>query len=81
MPKQVRAGQINFAITNEGTEAHSFVIASGETVIAELDTPLAPGASTVLAVTLPEGEYDVYCPLGDGEHREQGMETTLTVAP
>ncbi|HET7055505.1 MAG TPA: hypothetical protein VFI12_03530 [Thermomicrobiales bacterium] len=81
MPAEIRAGQINFAITNEGTEAHSFTIESGGVVVAELDQPIDPGDSTVLSVTLAEGEYDVYCPLGDGEHREKGMETTLTVTP
>ena len=80
MPDEVRAGEINFAITNEGAEAHSLVI-EGPGGAFSLPVPLAPGASTVLNATLIPGDYVVYCPQGDGEHRAEGMELTLTVTP
>lgn len=80
-PTETRAGQVQFVVTNEGTEAHSLVVDSGGTTVAELDEPLAPGDSTVLTVVLGPGDYVLYCPLGDGEHREKGMETELTVVP
>jgi hypothetical protein len=80
MDEETRAGQVEFVVTNEGAEAHDLVIDSGG-VIAELPEPLAPGASSVLSVTLAPGEYVVYCPVGDGEHREEGMEATLVVIP
>lgn len=80
MPAETRAGQVNFVVTNEGSEAHSVVI-EGNGLDFELAEPLDPGESNILAADLPPGEYTVYCPLGDGEHREKGMETTLEVVP
>jgi uncharacterized cupredoxin-like copper-binding protein len=80
MPTEVRAGDINFAVTNEGAETHSLVI-EGPAGTFSLPDPLAPGASAVLNATLTPGDYVVYCPQGDGEHREEGMELTLTVEP
>ena len=80
MPTDLRAGEINFAVTNEGSESHSFVI-EGPSGSFSLPEPLAPGASAVLNATLAPGDYVVYCPQGDGEHREEGMELPLTVEP
>lgn len=81
LPAEIRAGQVNFVVTNEGTERHSLVIESGGVVVAELPRPVNPGEATILAVNLLPGEYLLYCPLEDGAHREEGMEATLTVAP
>jgi hypothetical protein len=81
MPTETRAGRIEFVVTNDGTEPHSLVIESGGTIVAELPRPLGPGETTVLSVTLPEGLYVLYCPLGEGEHREEGMEAALVVVP
>jgi hypothetical protein len=81
MPKEIRAGQVNLVVTNEGSEPHSLVIESGGAAVAQLPRPLAPGQSTILTVDLAPGEYTLYCPEGDGEHREKGMEGTLEVAP
>lgn len=38
---------------------------------------LSPGKSADLTVTLPEGTYVGYCPVGD--HKERGTETEITV--
>jgi hypothetical protein len=81
MPAETRAGDINFVVTNEGTEPHGFVVESGGVAAAELNEPLDPGSSTVLSAVLGPGDYVVYCPVGDGEHRAEGMEATLTVVP
>jgi uncharacterized cupredoxin-like copper-binding protein len=35
------------------------------------------GADETLTVTLQAGTYELWCPVGS--HREQGMETTITV--
>lgn len=78
MPEEIRAGRVNVAVTNEGSEAHGLVI-EGQGLLFELPAPLDPGASTVLQADLAPGEYVVYCPVGDGAHREEGMEGTLTV--
>lgn len=80
MPAEIRAGAARLVVTNEGTEAHGLVI-EGQGVFFELPAPLAPGDTTILSADLPPGEYAVYCPVGDGEHRAQGMEGTLTVVP
>ncbi|MCA9880152.1 MAG: hypothetical protein KC442_20300 [Thermomicrobiales bacterium] len=80
MPAEVRAGEINFAVTNEGAQAHGLVI-EGPGGTFSLPQPLAPGASTLLNATLAPGEYTVYCPEGEGEHRDEGMVLTLTVVP
>jgi hypothetical protein len=80
IPNATRAGKVNFVITNEGARAHSLVI-EGEGLVFELQAPLDPGASTILTADLPPGLYVLYCPLGEGEHREEGMEAALVVEP
>jgi hypothetical protein len=80
MPAETRAGQVNFVVTNEGSEAHSLIV-EGNGLNFELPAPLHPGQATILSAELPPGEYVVYCPVGDGQHREEGMETTLVVVP
>ncbi len=81
MEEETRAGQVNFVVTNEGAEAHSVVIESGGVVVAELAEPLDPGESSVLSAVLAPGEYVIYCPVGEGKHRQEGMEAMLTVVP
>ena len=81
MPAETRAGQVNFVVTNEGAEAHGLVIESGGAIVAELPAALDPGDSNILSATLAPGDYVVYCPLGEGDHRGQGMEATLLVVP
>lgn len=80
-PAEIRAGQVNFVVTNEGAESHRLVIESGGAVVAELAEAIGPDQSAVLQVTLAPGEYLLYCPLDEGAHRMDGMESTLTVAP
>ena len=80
MPAEIRAGQVNFVVTNEGSEPHSVVI-EGNGLVFELPAPLDSGESSILSAELPPGEYVVYCPVGEGEHREEGMEATLVVVP
>ena len=80
MQAETRAGRIEFVVTNEGVEEHSLIV-EGQGLVFELPAPLAPGATTILAADLPPGEYAVFCPLADGEHRERGMEATLLVVP
>lgn len=80
MPSDIRAGAARLVITNEGSEPHSLVV-EGQGLLFELPSPLAPGDSTILAADLPPGDYLVYCPQGEGEHRAEGMESTLSVVP
>jgi uncharacterized cupredoxin-like copper-binding protein len=78
MPDTLAAGPITFNITNNGSVQHNLEI-EGNGVEEKLDANLAPGESGTLEVTLEAGTYEVYCPVGDGSHREQGMELELTV--
>lgn len=80
LPPEIRAGSARLVVTNEGTEPHSLVV-EGQGLVFELPSPLAPSATNILAADLPPGEYLVYCPQGEGEHRAEGMEATLTVVP
>jgi len=93
-PTSVAAGEVNFAITNEGPETHEFVV---------LQTDTAPEALTVEDGIVPEegitvaGEVEDIAPSTEANltltleagpyviicniegHYEQGMHTSLTV--
>lgn len=68
-------GSYSFHVVNEGGAVHALEVEgpTGEVETEELE----PGESADLAVTLEDGEYELYCPVGD--HRDRGMEETLTV--
>lgn len=76
MPSSLPAGETTFMVTNTGDHEHSFEI-EGQGIEQELTSHLQPGESGELTVNLQAGTYTVYCPVGD--HRDEGMETTLTV--
>jgi uncharacterized cupredoxin-like copper-binding protein len=70
-----RTGVYTFHVVNDGTTTHALEV-EGHGLETETE-PLSPGSSADLRVELPEdGEYELYCPVGN--HREQGMEGTLT---
>ena len=80
MPTDLPAGPTTFAISNDGEFPHSFEIESEDLSVEEgLGENLAPGDSATLEVDLEPGTYEVYCPVGEGSHRQQGMELELTV--
>ncbi|MGH3024127.1 MAG: cupredoxin domain-containing protein [Gaiellaceae bacterium] len=69
-------GSYTMRVVNEGDTVHALKVdgPGGEFETAELQ----PGESANLALDLSEpGEYELTCPVGD--HRERGMEGTLTV--
>ena len=68
-------GNTTFRVVNDGQTEHALEIEGGG--IEEETDVLGPGESAELTVELEEGEYELYCPVGN--HREQGMEGTLTV--
>lgn len=73
----VGPGPVSFIVKNTGTIPHQFEV-EGKGI--EKETPqIAPGDSVVLTVTLKEGEYEVYCPIGDGSHEKLGMKAKLHV--
>ena len=66
------AGTATFTVVNAGETTHALEIeGEGETDVLE------PGDRAELTVDLEEGEYVMYCPVGD--HRAMGMEGTIVV--
>ncbi|MBW3592968.1 MAG: cupredoxin domain-containing protein, partial [Actinobacteria bacterium] len=63
------AGTYRFVLTNDGGAPHALEI-EGNGVEAGTDT-IDGGESAQVDVTLDEGEYEIYCPVGD--HAERGM--------
>lgn len=78
MPTELPAGSVIFEVINDGTVPHTFEIAS-ETFYASLDAAIGPGERARLEVDLEPGEYTAICSLGEGAHRDMGMNLTLTV--
>jgi uncharacterized cupredoxin-like copper-binding protein len=76
MPTSLSAGSQIFRVTNNGAAAHNFEI-EGQGIEEKFEDNLAPGETKTMQLDLEPGAYEVYCPVGN--HREQGMETQLTV--
>jgi plastocyanin len=73
---QVKAGTVEFKLTNDGQAPHALEV-EGPGGEAETKT-LQPGQSATLDADLGRaGKYTMYCPVGN--HRQQGMEGTVTV--
>ena len=75
-PKDVttKAGEVTFAIANDGSVPHNLEVEGG---IEEVSKTIQGGQKTDLTVNLEPGEYEMYCAIPG--HREQGMEGTVTV--
>jgi plastocyanin len=75
---KVKAGTtVTFEVLNAGATDHNLEV-EGPEGEAELEQDLAPGERGTLQVSFSKpGTYEWYCPVGD--HREQGMEGTITV--
>jgi uncharacterized cupredoxin-like copper-binding protein len=68
-------GAYTFHVVNEGATVHALEV---EGPTGEVETEeIGPGESADLTVDLEEGEYELYCPVGD--HRDRGMEGTIAV--
>ena len=68
------AGSVTIKLVNESSVPHAVEV-EGNGVEEESETITA--GETELTVDLEAGEYVFYCPVG--EHRQNGMEGTLTV--
>ncbi len=79
MPTEIPAGTTTFVLRNVGEFPHTIEI-EGQGIEEVLEPPLQAGETKTLTVDLEAGTYEVYCPVGDGRHREQGMELELTVS-
>jgi plastocyanin len=71
------AGTVTITLSNpsENQQPHALEV-EGNGVEEETET-LQPGSGGSVTVELAPGTYELYCPVGN--HREQGMEGTLTV--
>lgn len=72
----VAPGDYTFTISNDGNFPHNLAI-KGPGVDGETSDTFDGGQSGDLTVTLQEGTYTIWC--GVGNHRAQGMETTIKV--
>ena len=79
MPTELTAGPVRFNIINNGAAPHSFVL-EGEGIRKTLANTLQPGDSAKLNADLQPGVYTIFCPVGEGAHRAQGMELELRVS-
>jgi hypothetical protein len=79
MPTQLPAGATRFTIANNGGAPHNFVI-EGAGISRRLANNLTPGQTGNVNVDLVPGTYTIYCPVGEGAHRANGMEVQLTVS-
>lgn len=70
------AGTYTFVAKNVGKATHALSI-SGPGVNGQRTSTVQPGQSANLTVTLSGGSYELFCPV-DG-HKENGMDTTITV--
>ncbi|HSJ17333.1 MAG TPA: cupredoxin domain-containing protein [Solirubrobacterales bacterium] len=70
-------GLIEINLANEGETVHYLTIETPGEEIPQTSEELDPGNDTVFDVELDSGEYVWYCPVGN--HRQMGMEGTLTV--
>ena len=68
------AGSVTIDLVNESDTPHAVEV-EGNGVEEESET--VTGGETQLTVDLEAGEYIYYCPVG--QHRQNGMEGTLTV--
>ena len=68
------AGSVTVKLVNESDTPHAVEV-EGNGVEEESET--ITGGETELTVDLEAGEYTYYCPVG--QHRQNGMEGTLTV--
>lgn len=75
MPSSLPPGETTFLVTNTGEHEHGFEV-EGNGLERAIES-LPPGETAELTVDLQPGTYTVYCPVGN--HREEGMVTTLRV--
>jgi plastocyanin len=68
-------GEVTFELTNDGGAPHALEI-EGNGVEAETET-IDGGETAELEVTLDDGEYEIYCPVGN--HANQGMVGRIVV--
>ncbi len=69
-------GTYAFRAVNSGSTTHALKI-EGQGIEEQITENLSPDESAELIVDFEPGTYEFYCPVGN--HRELGMEGTITV--
>jgi uncharacterized cupredoxin-like copper-binding protein len=69
-------GTYTFQMPNDGRASHAMEI-QGPGIADQKSSSVGPGGTSTMTVTLQPGSYILWCPVGN--HRAQGMQTTLTV--
>ena len=72
---EVRAGEVEFVVKNDGERRHVFAVATPDGI--ERTKDIKPGEEARLTVTLPDGRYRMYDPRGD--YRARGVRGTVVV--
>jgi len=67
----VPSGEVEITVKNGGTMPHALEI-EGKGIEKELE-PINAGKTSKLRLTLSPGTYELYCPIGDGAHKQMGM--------
>jgi plastocyanin len=70
-------GTYTIEATNQGVMAHDLVLERDGRDVARTEV-IPPGGTASLQVTLEQGDYVLYCSIG--QHRAAGMETDITVS-
>jgi uncharacterized cupredoxin-like copper-binding protein len=73
----VPAGPVVFHVANAGQIEHAFEVEGKG--LEQVSGPIAAGAEGMLNVTLKPGRYELYCPVGNGAHKQAGMKATIEV--
>ena len=76
-PAVIAPGPHTFHTENAGQAPHSIVLDGPGVAAQRIAGVVRPGQSADLTVTLQNGAYDMYCPVGN--HRAMGMEVRFTV--
>lgn len=74
---EFKPGKYTFEVMNHGNAPHDLVI-TGPGADDVKSSRVTGGETTELTVDLQAGEYELWCSVGN--HRGQGMTTTITVA-
>ncbi|MGE5286460.1 MAG: hypothetical protein ACM3ML_04485 [Micromonosporaceae bacterium] len=73
----ISAGAVVFHVANGGQIEHALEVEGKG--FEQVSGPIAGGAEGTLNVTLKPGRYELYCPVGNGAHKQAGMKATITV--
>ena len=72
-----KAGSVTLTLDNPSSDKLPHAIAVEGNGVDKDGATVQPGAKSTVTAKLKPGKYEFYCPVGN--HRQQGMEGTLTV--